>query len=282
MACHGLCEVSYGSLPTPREHVHDVRRTRQPSPQEFLSRKADAMFAFSFRYWPAFTSMICLCAAVFCSGDRMHAQSGNRNASQQYRKPGGPVPNSTPRRLSSPSTPQSFPGTDIPRTRSRPTSPRLDQFRTLQQPSSAPNQPNRRELSRRRPLRSIPIPATGLNPTLNVAPDTRFIPNVRYPHSNQNGRWDRDEEVPTGGALDFGEDISVNFDSDDDNLPVRRWMDNTGTFSTVGRLVAVLGGKVRLLKENGRTTTVPARRLSKDDRKYVEEQLAVVDDRQSL
>jgi hypothetical protein len=35
------------------------------------------------------------------------------------------------------------------------------------------------------------------------------------------------------------------------------------------RLVLVLDGKVRLLKETGRTTTVTLERLSKDDRAYV-------------
>jgi hypothetical protein len=54
-------------------------------------------------------------------------------------------------------------------------------------------------------------------------------------------------------------------------LPVRAWVDNTGTFHVQGRLIAVLDGKVRLLKENGRTTTVPVQRLSEEDRHYVEQ-----------
>ena len=237
------------------------------------------MFAFRFRYWPAFASMICLCVAVFCSGDRMHAQSGNRNAAPRYRKPGGPAPHSAERRLSSPRAPQSFPGTGVPRRRSRPTSPRLDQFRKSQESSSAPNQLNRSEIRRRRPIQSNPLPTTGINPTPNVAPDTRFIPNVRYPQPNRSRR--RDQEAPAGGALGLAEDISVDFDGEGDILPVRTWMDNTGTFSAVGRLVRVLGGKVRLLKENGRTTTVPVRRLSEEDLKYIEEQLAAANDRPS-
>jgi hypothetical protein len=37
-----------------------------------------------------------------------------------------------------------------------------------------------------------------------------------------------------------------------------------------GRLIAILDDKVRILKETGRTTTVPMTRLSTADRQYVE------------
>ena len=52
---------------------------------------------------------------------------------------------------------------------------------------------------------------------------------------------------------------------------MRGWNDNTGTFAVQGRLIAIFDNHVRLLKDNGRTTTVPVRRLSKEDRAYVEE-----------
>ncbi|QDU25241.1 hypothetical protein ETAA8_03040 [Anatilimnocola aggregata] len=52
---------------------------------------------------------------------------------------------------------------------------------------------------------------------------------------------------------------------------MRSWTDNTGTFEVRGRLIAILDGHVRLLKDNGRTTTVPNRRLSTTDKKYVDE-----------
>jgi hypothetical protein len=52
---------------------------------------------------------------------------------------------------------------------------------------------------------------------------------------------------------------------------MRTWTDNTGLYSTVARLVVIMDGKVRLLKENGRFTTVSMRRLSKADRGYVEQ-----------
>jgi hypothetical protein len=54
-------------------------------------------------------------------------------------------------------------------------------------------------------------------------------------------------------------------------LPMRVWADDTGGFKINGRLIAILEGKVRILKETGRTTTVPLSRLSETDREYVDE-----------
>lgn len=54
-------------------------------------------------------------------------------------------------------------------------------------------------------------------------------------------------------------------------LAIREWIDNSGSFRIRGRLIAVLDGKVRILKESGRTTTVPMERLSPADREYVNE-----------
>ena len=50
---------------------------------------------------------------------------------------------------------------------------------------------------------------------------------------------------------------------------VRRWRDNTGAYEVEGRLVIIYPDKVRLQKENGRTTTVAMRRLSPLDQAYV-------------
>jgi hypothetical protein len=55
----------------------------------------------------------------------------------------------------------------------------------------------------------------------------------------------------------------------DGRLPLRQWTDNSGKFNVRAKLVLVVEGKVRLLKETGRTTTVALERLSKDDRAYV-------------
>jgi hypothetical protein len=50
----------------------------------------------------------------------------------------------------------------------------------------------------------------------------------------------------------------------------RVWIDNTGSFSTQGRLIEIGEDFVRLVKENGRTCTVPMDRLCPADAVYVE------------
>lgn len=53
---------------------------------------------------------------------------------------------------------------------------------------------------------------------------------------------------------------------------LRQWTDNTGKFSCRGRLVRFIDGKVRLLKDNGRTTTVALGRLCASDLEFVDRQ----------
>jgi SLA1 homology domain 1, SHD1 len=55
---------------------------------------------------------------------------------------------------------------------------------------------------------------------------------------------------------------------------VRVWNDNTGKFSCHGRLIQFRNGHVRLIKDNGRTTTVPLARLSNRDLEFVNRQAA--------
>ena len=50
---------------------------------------------------------------------------------------------------------------------------------------------------------------------------------------------------------------------------MRVWTDNTGGYQTVGRLVVIAKTHVRLLKDNGRYSTVPLTRLSERDVEYV-------------
>ncbi len=57
----------------------------------------------------------------------------------------------------------------------------------------------------------------------------------------------------------------------DGRLPIREWSDDSGQFTVKARLVLILDGKVRLLKETGRTTTVSLSRLSAADQAYVAE-----------
>jgi hypothetical protein len=53
---------------------------------------------------------------------------------------------------------------------------------------------------------------------------------------------------------------------------LREWVDDTGRFKTRARLISLLDGHVRLIKENGRTTTVPLNRLSQNDLEFVNRQ----------
>jgi hypothetical protein len=56
------------------------------------------------------------------------------------------------------------------------------------------------------------------------------------------------------------------------SLELRRWNDNTGRHSCRGRLLRMYDGKVQLLKDNGRTSTVPLARLSVEDLAFVNRQ----------
>jgi len=53
---------------------------------------------------------------------------------------------------------------------------------------------------------------------------------------------------------------------------MRRWVDNTGRYSCNARLLRFVDGQVRLLKENGRTSTLPLYRLSENDLQFVHRQ----------
>jgi hypothetical protein len=56
-----------------------------------------------------------------------------------------------------------------------------------------------------------------------------------------------------------------------ENEPMRVWRDDTGMFEIHGRLILMMPGKVRILKDTGRTTTVPLNRLSRSDLAYVQQ-----------
>jgi hypothetical protein len=53
---------------------------------------------------------------------------------------------------------------------------------------------------------------------------------------------------------------------------MRLWTDNTGSFTCHGRMIRFADGNVRLLKDNGHTTTVPLARLSTGDLEFVNRQ----------
>jgi SLA1 Homology Domain 1 (SHD1) protein len=56
--------------------------------------------------------------------------------------------------------------------------------------------------------------------------------------------------------------------------PMRLWTDNTGKYQVRARLLVVGDRYVRLLKETGRTTTVPFSRLSGSDLAFVQHQVS--------
>jgi hypothetical protein len=55
-------------------------------------------------------------------------------------------------------------------------------------------------------------------------------------------------------------------------LKPRHWQDNTGRYSCQGRLVHIMPNAVRILKQNGKMSTVPLARLSQQDLRFVHAQ----------
>jgi hypothetical protein len=58
------------------------------------------------------------------------------------------------------------------------------------------------------------------------------------------------------------------------SLSLRHWVDNTGRYTVDARLLGVVDGHVKLLKANGRTTTVAFSRLCDEDLAFVNRQAA--------
>ena len=86
------------------------------------------------------------------------------------------------------------------------------------------------------------------------------------------------EEAPAEGADEAFDDLFGGFSSvlqepggyqSDEN---RNWVDNTGSFSCVARLVSVDGNSVLLAKPTGKMATVPLSRLSQADLEFVNRQ----------
>ena len=61
------------------------------------------------------------------------------------------------------------------------------------------------------------------------------------------------------------------------SLEMRTWTDNTGRYSCQGRLIEVLPQlRVRILKQNGKTASVPLARLSAGDVAFVRVQALAI------
>ena len=75
-----------------------------------------------------------------------------------------------------------------------------------------------------------------------------------------------DATSPAENSLDDLDDLDL-FGQRGNGMRV--WTDNTGSYQTVGRLVVIAKTHVRLLKDNGRYSTVQLTRLSERDVEYV-------------
>jgi SLA1 homology domain 1, SHD1 len=66
-----------------------------------------------------------------------------------------------------------------------------------------------------------------------------------------------------------------------DGAEYRQWVDNTGAYSIKARLTVIYSDKIKLAKENGKTTTVPLSRLSGADFGYVQWVVSSLTDEQT-
>ncbi|MCH7727444.1 MAG: hypothetical protein IH991_13320 [Planctomycetes bacterium] len=104
-------------------------------------------------------------------------------------------------------------------------------------------------------------------------PPKKAASNPEPPKDNRNDP-PKVDDLPKSDDGDVDLDKLFNGENTSSVLPMRRWTDDTGQFSAQGRLIVILDGAVRLVKENGRFCTVPLHRLSGDDRLYVEQMTA--------
>ncbi len=108
------------------------------------------------------------------------------------------------------------------------------------------------------PLETKPVlPADPTPPDVQPMPPQPPVP----PAIPKKNPIDDDPFAPANKAVESGR--------------IRTWTDNTGAFQVRAELVEVLDGKVRLLKDNGKFSTVPTERLSSDDVAFIRAQSAV-------
>lgn len=154
-----------------------------------------------------------------------------------------------------------------------------DDFRDEKQGAKpAAKQPAKQEL----PAEPKPAAETAPSPPTAAEPESPFpLPEIPAPAPSEPGIPASTLDEPglpapaTPAPAVEDSDGSDKPASDDDPFsslapePVRRWFDDSGSHDTVGRLVEVHPDRVRILKLNGRFTSVPISRLSVADRSYV-------------
>jgi hypothetical protein len=92
------------------------------------------------------------------------------------------------------------------------------------------------------------------------------------PTSTENAPSNLDDLFGVPSEPEAPKDVAPAVESDpfaDAFKSTRVWRDNTGSFEVTAVLAEIHPDKVRLLKDNGKYTTVPMRRLSSEDRQLV-------------
>ncbi len=99
--------------------------------------------------------------------------------------------------------------------------------------------------------------------------DSLESPADDEPTGDKSAQSDKDPLLDGYGAI-LGEPGGLASDE------LRFWVDNTGRFACRGRMVRMSNGHVRIVKETGKTTTVPFYRLSQADLRFVTRQASAV------
>jgi SLA1 homology domain 1, SHD1 len=119
-------------------------------------------------------------------------------------------------------------------------------------------------------LFGAPTEEKSTTPATEPAPDTQSAPSTESTPTD-----DKDKKKEDDSSFDdlFGrEDAILQQSGGLASVGLRRWVDNSGEYTCRGRLVDVQNGRVILLKDNGRTATVPLDRLSQADLSFVQRQ----------
>ena len=130
--------------------------------------------------------------------------------------------------------------------------------------------PNRFSLAITRNPSSSPVPATKqLQP---AAVDTVTLPTESVPDPIET-KTTTSDAVDSQPYLELDKLFGVGSFTPPpqfDGAEYRQWVDNTGAYSIKARLTVIYSDKIKLTKENGKTTTVPLSRLSGADFGYVQ------------
>jgi SLA1 homology domain 1, SHD1 len=159
-------------------------------------------------------------------------------------------------------------------------SPKSNEGRPIASDSESLSSPANRTLAAPAAAQPAPRVATPAFPTVSDDPFAPLVSPSPIPVTPENHSDDPFAPLPASPTTNDKpadplvveptlKTIDLLAPGADGRLPLRPWTDNTGKFSVRAQLVLVLDGKVRLLKETGRTTTVGIERLSVDDRAYV-------------